>query len=115
MALLRIAQMSTLNRSVIAPIGDLDLGSAPRLREAIAGTDGDDLVVDLRRVEFMDSTGLLTLARAADEAASRGTMVRVITGPPNVDRLFDLTETRSRFAFVEPGSVDAPVAELTLS
>lgn len=115
MALLRIAQTSTPDRSVIAPVGELDLGSAPRLREAIAGTDGDDLVVDLRRVEFMDSTGLLTLARAADDAASRGATVRVITGPPKVDRLFDLTEKRSRFAFVEPGSVDARVAELTLS
>jgi anti-sigma B factor antagonist len=114
MPLLRIAQTSTLDRAVIAPIGELDLGSAPRLHEAIADTDGEHLVIDLRRVEFMDSTGLLALSRAADDATSRGSTFSVIPGPPNVDRLFDLTETRSRFVFVDPGSIDVPADELPL-
>jgi anti-sigma B factor antagonist len=113
--LLRIGSKDTLDATVLAPIGDLDLGSVDRFEAAFAAAEGHtNVIVDLRRVEFMDSTGLLALLRAADELASRGGTLRVVPGPRCVDRLFDLTLTRSRIEFVEASAVDAPIADVWL-
>jgi anti-anti-sigma factor len=100
---------------VLAPIGDLDLGSVDRFDEAFATAEGHaNVIVDLRRVEFMNSTGLLAPLRAADALASRREMLRVVPGPRCVDRLFDLTLTRSRIEFVEASAIDAPHADARL-
>jgi anti-sigma B factor antagonist len=50
-------------RKVLVAVGDVDLQTAPVLRRRIeAGTEaGEDLVIDLRHVTFMDSPGLGTL------------------------------------------------------
>lgn len=45
--------------------GELDLGTAERLERALAGA-GDDVVLDLRGLTFMDSTGVRVLLEAAD-------------------------------------------------
>jgi anti-sigma B factor antagonist len=45
--------------------GEIDLYTAPKLREALSATDGGtDLAVDLRGVRFMDSMGLGVLIGA---------------------------------------------------
>ena|SRR2546421_12730973 len=53
--------------AVVAVTGEVDLYTAPRLREtidsAIAGTPRE-LVIDLSGVEFLDSSGLNLLVRA---------------------------------------------------
>jgi anti-sigma B factor antagonist len=50
-------------RKVLVAIGDVDLQTAPVLRRRIeAGVEaGEDVVIDLRHVTFMDSPGLGTL------------------------------------------------------
>ena len=50
-------------RKVLIASGDLDLQTAQALRRRIAATTepGQDLVIDLRRVSFIDSPGLGTL------------------------------------------------------
>jgi anti-anti-sigma factor len=116
MTTMKIAIANTLDASVVAPVGDLDLASAARIQEAIESIGGGDVVIDLRRVAFMDSMGLLALLRAVEAVRGRGQAAHVITGPPCVDRLFDLTETRSHFEFADPSlvGVDAPTAEIWL-
>jgi anti-anti-sigma factor len=59
--------------SRIALHGELDLGSAPRLEQALAEA-GDDVLLDLRGLTFMDSTGVRVLL----EAAERGGGLRVL-------------------------------------
>lgn len=52
----------------VAPVGELDLGSVDQLERAVAelvDAGFDRIVVDLRRVEFIDSTGLRVLAEPA--------------------------------------------------
>jgi anti-sigma B factor antagonist len=44
--------------------GEIDLYTAPKLREALGDATGDDLAVDLRGVRFMDSMGLGVLIGA---------------------------------------------------
>ena len=53
-------------RAVVVIRGELDLATAPELDAAIQGRldDGQDVVVDLRELGFMDSTGLRVLVSA---------------------------------------------------
>jgi anti-anti-sigma factor len=45
--------------------GELDLGTAARLEQALAEADGD-VLLDLRELTFMDSTGVRVLLEAAE-------------------------------------------------
>jgi anti-sigma B factor antagonist len=74
----------------IAPAGELDIATAPRLEQAIAeviGDDGADLVLDLRALTFMDSTGLRTLVQTHQRAQSEGFNLAIWRGPHQIDRL----------------------------
>jgi anti-anti-sigma factor len=90
-------------RVVVRPAGDLDLGTVKRFEDALrVALDGHrSLIVDLRRVGFLDSEGLNSLLRVAHRAGQRGVAFRLVRGPRRVDRLFDLTDTRSRLDFVD--------------
>jgi anti-anti-sigma factor len=110
---LSIASRATPDATVIALTGDLDSESVQRFEDAVARAEGHRIIVDLRRVESMDSFGLSSIVRAANAAASRDGL-QVIPGPKSVDYLFDLTVTRSRVQFVEHAVVDGPFAELWL-
>jgi anti-sigma B factor antagonist len=102
------------NRVIVRPVGELDLATADELEAALKGsTDGHrQLIVDLRGLSFMDSVGLDLLLRWARLAGERGVAFRVVRGARPVDRVFDLTNTRSRFDFVDPGiDVDLQVLE----
>ena len=89
----------------VIPIGELDLATGSildrTLRELVA-SGFDRLVVDLRRLAFMDSSGLRLLLRC-DEAARRdGTELSLIAGPPAVQRVFQATGLLDRLTFVDP-------------
>jgi anti-anti-sigma factor len=113
MPTLSIASRPTPEATVIALTGDFDSESVKQFEDAVAKADGHRIIVDLRRVESMDSFGLSSIVRAANAAASREGL-QVIPGPKSVDYLFDLTVTRSRVQFVEHTAVDEPFAELWL-
>jgi anti-sigma B factor antagonist len=56
-------------------VGDLDVGTVPRFRTGVAevlGTGGHQLVVDLSRTEFIDTTGMGVLLWAARRAEATG-------------------------------------------
>jgi anti-sigma B factor antagonist/stage II sporulation protein AA (anti-sigma F factor antagonist) len=65
-------------------IGELDIGTGPDLEEAVvAALEGGsrDVVIDLARTTFMDSSGLGSLIRAARSVdATRATMT--VLSPP---------------------------------
>ena len=74
--------------------GEFDLVSAPAVEKAIdelAPSDAELLVVDLRAVGFMDSTGLHLLLRLHQAAHESGRRFVLIRGREAVQRLFDLT------------------------
>ena len=69
---LKVVQNDRTTR--ITPSGELDIASAPEFESAIAeatAEPGAELILDLRELTFMDSTGLRALAQTnarADEA-----------------------------------------------
>lgn len=98
---------------VLRVAGELDLDTAPKLRERIdraldAGADG--LVVDLTEVTFIDSVSLATLVAARTRLQPYGHLALVATTPfvllvleaSGLDRVFDVFADRraaEAFAF----------------
>ncbi len=63
----RVEVRSEGQATVIAVSGELDLASSPALQEEldrVASSDAQLVIIDLRELEFMDSTGLSVLVRA---------------------------------------------------
>jgi anti-anti-sigma factor len=74
--------------------GELDLASVHELEEALARVQGWGtalIVLDLRELTFMDSTGLKVLVEANQHAQEAGPQFRVINGGPQVQRLLSIT------------------------
>ena len=93
----------------VALVGELDIASAPRLEEGLADVEGDTpgtIVLDLRRVEFIDSTGLRAVLAADEWARSSGRRLVVVRGPAAVERVFSVTQLDQRLDIVDdPESV----------
>ena len=75
---------------VLALAGELDAFSAPRLREAIARADRD-VVLDLRQVGFVDSSGLGAILGAARRLATAGRRLSLVAGAGHVRDLLERT------------------------
>ncbi len=90
--------------SVIGVSGELDLASSPALEEALEGAFAADtrlVIIDLRALEFMDSTGLSILVKAHQTAEDGGRQLYLINGPPQVQRLLSLTGVSERLALID--------------
>ena len=84
--------------------GELDISSAPVLEEALGRIEAGQpslLLVDLRGLEFMDSTGLRTLVSANQRARAQERRLAIVRGPEQVDRIFSVTRLDERFEIVD--------------
>jgi anti-sigma B factor antagonist len=90
--------------TVLAVSGELDLASAPALEEelekVINGGSGT-VIVDLRDLEFIDSTGLSVLVKAHQRAQESDCSFGLVRGGAQVQRLLSLTGLEDRLAVVE--------------
>jgi anti-anti-sigma factor len=90
-----LVDTQTTGRAVTLTLrGELDLVSSPILEGAldVACESGAELIlVNLRQVEFMDSTGLHLLVTAQQRAHDSGRRFAVVRGGEHVQRLFDLS------------------------
>jgi anti-sigma B factor antagonist len=86
----------------VAPTGELDISTVPELQEALtrARQGGRRLVVDLRGLEFMDSTGLTLLTRWSLAAERDGFSLALVPGNDRIQRLFEITRLITHFSFV---------------
>jgi anti-sigma B factor antagonist len=90
--------------SVIAVSGELDLASSAALEEELTRviqSSVEIVVVDLRELEFMDSTGLSTLVKAHQRAEEAGQRFALIRGPQQVQRLLSLTGVAERLELAD--------------
>jgi anti-anti-sigma factor len=78
----------------IAPAGELDIATTPALEQAIAeatGEPGAALVLDLRELTFMDSTGLRTLAQTNARAEDEGFTLAIVRGSSQIERVLEIS------------------------
>jgi anti-sigma B factor antagonist len=90
--------------TVIAVSGELDLASSPALQEEldrVAASDATLLIIDLRDLDFMDSTGLSVLVRAHQRIEEQGRQLAMVKGPQQVQRLLSLTGVADRLTLVD--------------
>lgn len=77
---------------MVAVTGELDVASAPGLERELAKLETVTLVVvDLRGLTFIDSTGLGVLVRAHQLAQQQGRRLGLVRGDGQVNRLLSLT------------------------
>jgi anti-sigma B factor antagonist len=83
------------DRAVVFAVGgELDLASSPALEQEldrVRDSDVELLIVDLRDLRFMDSTGLHALVKAHNRASESGRRFAVVQGGAQIQRLLSLT------------------------
>jgi anti-sigma B factor antagonist len=103
-------------RAVVTPPAEIDIAHSGRLRAALAaaGAAHADIIVDLSRTVFCDSTGLRMLLQAADRARADGGELRLVLAGPQMQRIFAVTGFDQLFPIfatldeaVAPGTRDA--------
>lgn len=89
--------------------GELDLASAgeleARLRE-LESARPDLIVLDLRELDFMDSTGLRTVLAADARARERGGRLVVVRPPGEVQRVLQVTRMDEHLELVDEPPTD---------
>lgn len=84
--------------------GELDLASSASLEQEldrVAGSGVTHVIIDLRELEFMDSTGLSMLVKAHQRADEAGQEFGLVRGPQQVQRLLSLTGVDERMTFAD--------------
>lgn len=82
------------NRIVLFLNGELDISSAPAFAGAIADTcarDPQECLLDIRALDFVDSTGLRAILAAKAACEQRSCRFAITEPLPAVKRLFEVT------------------------
>lgn len=89
--------------SVVAPAGEIDVATVgevrARLRECEA--DAQVLVLDLREVGFMDTSGLQLVFEQQQRSAQSAHDFAVVRGSPRIQRLFDIAGFGDRLRLLD--------------
>lgn len=88
----------------LALVGELDLATMSMLDQELDRLDasGQRVILDLRRLQFVDSSGLHALLRVDRRMQETGGSLTIIRGPRPVERLFNLTGLDTRLHIVDP-------------
>ncbi len=83
---------------VLVLAGELDLASSQELIDALERLGGSrSIVLDMRELEFIDSSGLSVLVKAHQRAAAEGGELSIVRRDDSqVQRLLDLTGLTER-------------------
>jgi anti-anti-sigma factor len=89
----------------VRPVGELDLDTAPRLEDALADVQSAGparVLLDLRDLTFMDSTGLRLIIRWDARARQDGFAFAIVPGPDVVQRVIRLTGMDDQLTVADP-------------
>jgi len=95
----------------VRPIGELDLATVPLVEAQLAelwSVGFTRIVLDLREVSFMDSTGVRLLLTWHAHSAADGMLFGVISGPPAVQRVLEVSGVVDHFTYCSPNGLEAP-------
>lgn len=86
--------------TVVTVYGELDVASAPTLRESLidlVAKGSHLLVLDLEGLDFLDSTGLGAIISALKRARTNGGDLRLVCTQSRIRRLFEITALDKAF------------------
>jgi anti-sigma B factor antagonist len=93
--LFRVGEARLPDGAVVVEVeGDVDLHSAPELRDrlnALIGDGAERVVVDLSEATFLDSMALGVLLGAKREVADRDGMLELVVATDDIRRIFEIT------------------------
>ena len=97
--------LTSAGDALISLTGELDLSGAGPLDEELDRLAAEDgvrrVVLDLRELEFMDSSGLRTVALAERRLGALGRALVLVRGPEAVQRVFAITRMEDHLTFVD--------------
>jgi anti-anti-sigma factor len=89
----------------VALAGELDIASVGEVQAQLSElreAGFEHVVLDLRELTFIDSTGLRLILSENAVARENGGRFELIAGPPRVQRVFELTEVLDHLTFRGP-------------
>ena len=93
--------------NVVSLRGEIDVYTAPRLRQALIDLvegGAKDIVVDMDRVDFLDSTGLGVLVGGLKRVKSNEGEMKLVVTQDRIMKIFDITGLAKVFPMF--GSLD---------
>jgi anti-anti-sigma factor len=84
--------------------GELDMAGVDRFERALLGgetLDAGTLVLDLRELTFIDSSGLRALIMADQRVRADGGRLVVVRGPERVSRVLEMTGVARHIELVD--------------
>ncbi len=94
---------------VLAAHGEIDIDTAGQLGQQmheLLESGFKRVVLDLRGVTFIDSTGLHVILDASASSDRAGIEFAIVQGPSLVERLFELTQTGSALRFIDEREIE---------
>jgi anti-anti-sigma factor len=94
----------------VAVIGEMDLSNVGLVDvnlSELTRRQPEALVLDLRQLTFLDSSGLRLVLGWAERAKIEGFSLRVIQGEPAIRRVFEITGTLDHVTYVAPDTFNA--------
>ena len=86
--------------AVVVPTGELDLATAPALEDALGRafeSGSGRVVLDLRELEFIDSSGLRTLLTAHRQAEMARAQFSLVAGHRGLERTLEIAGVHKVF------------------
>lgn len=84
--------------------GELDIAGAPRVEQELERIERDrpsTLVLDLRELAFLDSTGLRVIVAADERAREQDRRLVIVRGSEPVQRIIAMTRLDERLEIVD--------------
>lgn len=97
---LSVVPVPDMREVTVVAAGELDLAYGDVLERAVRrlyGSGVQRVVIDLRRVAFLDCAGLRVLLSLRNDAKRNGHSLTLVPGPPAAQRIFNITATRGLF------------------
>ncbi|MDP9342709.1 MAG: STAS domain-containing protein [Actinomycetota bacterium] len=104
MGWLRVNLQRRADGVAVVLTGELDLAEVGRVARRLAKVEQEAppvVYVDLRKLTFLDSSGLQALVDVDARGRAAGRRVLFIRGPRTVQRVFEVTRLEERVEFLE--------------
>jgi anti-sigma B factor antagonist len=103
-----------LDAAWVRVTGQLDIATGPELARMLgrAEESSQRVVLDLRQVTFIDSSGLRVILNASVRAQAARCRLVLVRGPSQVDRVFHAAKGSASLEIVDLDPVEPPVQAL---